>query len=142
MNWRLPNTPNDLLVHHGQIRYSNCMACCQKFNLDSTTRDREKNKLWGLRKISGTFPVPQCASDLLVGGRVILGAPASPGQHRLKVGVTIGPMWHNHFPDAIFPPVALPFSKVLTTDASSTGGLPCAILVINLCIWHKFLANR
>ena len=30
----------------------------------------------------------------------------------------------------------------LATDASSTGLRPCAILVINLSIWHKFLANR
>ena len=53
--------PIYVLVQHAQIRYSNC---CQKFKLDSAIRNREKTKLWGLRKISGTFPVPpaQCHS--------------------------------------------------------------------------------
>ena len=124
VNWRLSNTPNDLLVHHGQIRYSNCIACCQKFNLDSATRNREKSKLKGRFLAPAqlpTCPVPQWSSDLLVGHRVI-GAPATPGRNRLIVGETICRMWEkNRFPGGIFPPMALSFSKVHATDASSTG---------------------
>ena len=73
MGWHgLPNTPKPMLHSpwSNQI-FKLYIACCQKFNLDSATRNREKHKLC-LKKISGTCPgsanatMPQCPSELLV----------------------------------------------------------------------------
>ena len=78
MGWRgLPNTPKPMLHSpwSNQI-FKLYIACCQKFKLDSATRNREKHKLC-LEKISGTYPesanatMPQCPSELLVRSLII-----------------------------------------------------------------------